>query len=622
MKLKKLLLGALPLALFAACSNDNDPNTNVMPEQKPDGYIAVNLQLPTTSATRAANDNFDHGEASEYSVNEGIIVFFKGTDEATATYCGAYDLGFPRTPTGENDQENNVTVSYKRAVKVSGIALEANENLYGLVMLNQSQAGVVLSTNGLTVGANPCTSTTTFTNLLSWTSELPLYNGEAGKAASSIFMCNSPLSDKSSSQVSSLGDSESVKVTTLVDLKPGLKATEEEALNAPAGTIYVERAVAKITCSKFTNDINSGITIGEGDKAQTLYIKNVEWALGNEEPSSFFVRNVDGIDWTLNSKNIKGSSSSPYRMVGEKSLKQNIDDPSNNNLLYRPYWCKDPNYDQDKGNPDKLGEMLTWNKDQILYTHENTFDVKRQQHKNTTRIGFWVTFAVGENANASTFYIRNNTRTILFFDKDGKNPLLQNVIADLAENEAVKAAWNAALKNQAGSGSADFEPADLLTIETEISPAGLLSVKSIAFKDNADLYTATPSFDFTTLISSFNQTYQFYEYKDGKAFYEVRIKHFGDDLTPWESDKAVSDTAGAYPDADGNRDNNYLGRYGMVRNNWYDIQINNLVNLGDPRDPATWDTSWNDRPDDNKDLHVAFTIAVLSWAKRFQNHDF
>lgn len=103
------------------------------------------------------------------------------------------------------------------------------------------------------------------------------------------------------------------------------------------------------------------------------------------------------------------------------------------------------------------------------------------------------------------------------------------------------------------------------------------------------------------------------EYKNGESYYFVRIKHFGDDLTPWnstETDKPTS--AGVYPSGT-NRDGNYLGRYGVLRNNWYDIEVKGVKGLGSPKVPTvTTDT------DDELKSYIAVKINVLSWAKRTQ----
>ena len=70
------------------------------------------------------------------------------------------------------------------------------------------------------------------------------------------------------------------------------------------------------------------------------------------------------------------------------------------------------------------------------------------------------------------------------------------------------------------------------------------------------------------------------------------------------------------------RKKDYLGRYGIVRNNWYDLQVSKIMTLGHPQDPQKWDDSWPGKPDDNKDQYIAVELRVLSWAKRSQNVEF
>lgn len=102
-------------------------------------------------------------------------------------------------------------------------------------------------------------------------------------------------------------------------------------------------------------------------------------------------------------------------------------------------------------------------------------------------------------------------------------------------------------------------------------------------------------------------------YENGISYYPVRIKHFGDDLTPWKSseDPLPTVNTGAYPTA--NQAANYLGRYGVLRNNWYNIDVQGIKKLGSPVVPeVTGDT------DDELAAYISVKINVLSWAKRTQ----
>lgn len=89
-------------------------------------------------------------------------------------------------------------------------------------------------------------------------------------------------------------------------------------------------------------------------------------------------------------------------------------------------------------------------------------------------------------------------------------------------------------------------------------------------------------------------------YKGGVSYYYAAlIRHFNDSEAKWEADEAYA--------------LKHLGRYGVVRNNWYDITINSISG---PGDPAIVPPSGN--PDDNAEGYIRAEINVLSWAKRSQ----
>ena len=103
------------------------------------------------------------------------------------------------------------------------------------------------------------------------------------------------------------------------------------------------------------------------------------------------------------------------------------------------------------------------------------------------------------------------------------------------------------------------------------------------------------------------------------AYYAVRIKHFGDtEGTPWNvAGQGV--TAGGnsliYPNpSTGNNDGWFLGRYGVVRNNWYDISVKKIQTLGDATIPA-----FTTDPDDVLENYISVSINVLSWSKHTQD---
>ncbi|MBR2035692.1 MAG: Mfa1 fimbrilin C-terminal domain-containing protein, partial [Prevotella sp.] len=94
------------------------------------------------------------------------------------------------------------------------------------------------------------------------------------------------------------------------------------------------------------------------------------------------------------------------------------------------------------------------------------------------------------------------------------------------------------------------------------------------------------------------------------CYYEARIKHFGDTSTPWSKGETVNDGA-----------QKHEGRYGVVRNNWYELNVTGISAIGSaeiPTDEPT-DPTNPDNPDDEQDQYIAFQINILSWAKRTQD---
>ena len=106
-------------------------------------------------------------------------------------------------------------------------------------------------------------------------------------------------------------------------------------------------------------------------------------------------------------------------------------------------------------------------------------------------------------------------------------------------------------------------------------------------------------------------------YKGGRTYYWSRpIKHFGDYYTPIYKDGQPADYYESANDYDAP---NHLGRYGVVRNNWYELNITSVSGPGYPEIPEI-PTDPED-PDDPGEGYVKMEINILSWAKREQNVD-
>lgn len=77
-------------------------------------------------------------------------------------------------------------------------------------------------------------------------------------------------------------------------------------------------------------------------------------------------------------------------------------------------------------------------------------------------------------------------------------------------------------------------------------------------------------------------------------------------MTPWKAGEAYD-----------SENEKYLGRYGVLRNNWYELSVSKVSGLGYPDVPEVKPTL----PDDENDQYISVSVKILSWAKRSQKID-
>ena len=235
------------------------------------------------------------------------------------------------------------------------------------------------------------------------------------------------------------------------------------------------------------------------------------------------------------------------------------------------------------------------------YCFENTTDLAHMTEQNLTRVIVKAKFNGG-----NPFYIidGNAENTSSFMNEDA---VKKEVMARMFTNPdfAKWAKANVATGNTLKSDE-DFD----VTLSDEA--AGVRTVKSIALNAAGTAKmkagaAAMPSDAVTTANELISLSY----YADGVAYYPVYIAHFGQGQTPWsESDYDDATIYGADSDA------RYLGRYGVVRNNWYDISVTSIKALGSPNVTVV-----TNEPVDKKESYISVKINVLSWAKRTQSVD-
>lgn len=605
--MKKSLLFSAVLAglMLGSCSSSDDLAGGNNPSFNKDGngFMSVSVNLPTRSGntSRAVNDNYDDGEASEYEVKNGILALFDATgktSEGDYTLLAAYKLDL--TGTDLDTDNDNITSTHSVVTQIKSITAT---NVYALVLLNDNSILTASDGKLLQNGSTDLTGKT-YNEILNLTTE----NAMTGTG---FFMANAPVSKTPGNASAPDG-----KCTTLskVDLTK-IKETKSEAINDPAVSVFVERGVAKVS-------LNSGSLSGT-TTVNSLPYKFNGWVLDNTTKSSYIVRNMGtGADTYLKYSSEKFTASPNYRFVGENKLGETtLQTPVS---LYRTYWCVDPTYDQDydKTNHDtnfktvtSASEITDWlASGKYVYCHENTFDVDHMNYQNTTRALVKATFN-----NGADFYTNNGDDKILASTTDRDKAVMSYVLNSGGIN--IVALKDYLTVNQSATSTtwdmADFELSWAPTPDKD----GILKVTDIKLSAaGKGKLIASPS-DFTgwdAIKDQLNDNRVIRKYVGGASYYEVRIKHFAgdgaDDLAPWNTWETVKPSASlAYP---GNKEQNYLGRYGLVRNNWYDIDVTAIKKIGSPVVP---DITTDHTPDDNIDAYISAKINVLSWAKRTQS---
>lgn len=604
MKLNKFLLSAIAAASLTACSDSPEIVDSNKGHWNADGtgYVSLSISMPnsTSNETRAdannpKNDDFEYGKDNEYAVTNAILLIFTATApesgtnppaEDNFTFEAAYDMTTNFIKEG-NDQ---IGATSKVTQKINQIA--DNKIAKALVILNApSDANNAITVVGTGLNIKGSKFSGTFANFKKETDELPT------TVAKGFTMTNAPLTTAQSTSSTEPSGSTS----TLADIdKTKILPTQEQASTQPASTIYVERSVAKVTVKNNIKDnTNNTVQTVELPENKEFNITIKGYALNNTNKESFIVRNVDN---TWNTYVSQASSVSgyvdKYRFVGYQ-----LPVTFNKGNYYRTYWAKDPNYDKTTGLNSAL--PTTWENNfdgnTPLYCLENTFDVARQTHKNTTRVIVQAEIKAKSNTgNAKTLYMWH----------DDANTLADESAFNTASGSAV------AIANKLYDVVATSKT--IKEIKRSNSNQGYEEVTRIIFNDGTE---ATSGEAFKAVHDYFGKIAK---YEGGKVYYSVLIKHFGDRLTPWnagewgtdESKKPQSgdDVNAIYPNT--NRDKNYLGRYGVVRNNWYEINLNKINKIGTPDIDYDKDT-----PDDELNSYISVSINILSWAKRKQNVD-
>ena len=576
MKIKHLFGLAVIAAMTASCSSNEDlgtagPGTGT--NEAGVGYATFTINLPTTSGTRAAGDpTFDPGSDYEYKVNDATLLIFKKGEptkegetpkEGDYTFVEKVELGSMAPWQKPNPDETGVTTHAKITAKLESV--NTNENNFALVLLNNG-TGTNVKVAMPSVGEK----------FSAWNAQT---TEKFAKPENGFYMANAPLFKDNN-------------VTTLVPIESTkIYHTEEEAAKNAATDIYVERGLAKVTLG--TGTTTEKTVTGVTYKGDVVTINN--WALDVTNTKAYPIHNVDGL--TTDYKDI-WSNDATTASTTNKATTQRFVDNNDKTSVKRVYWGKDPNYDNKDNDKTALNAEFNYvananvkeDPAKPLYCLENTFNLDNMKQGQTTRVVFKATYKPASLPDGeTTFY------------KIGKNTAIWS--KDNLETE-IKAAVASVVKGAAGKTTVTLN-----ALNNDITAAGThyITADNIIVKIS-ETETATIDKDQITAINTqlgLNEKKKvgISTYAGGESYYIARIKHFGDDLTHWKS--------GAY----GENNLEYLGRYGVLRNNWYVLTVQSVSGPGYPSVPEVKPNT----PDDEDDNYINVSVKILDWAKRSQD---
>lgn len=572
MKIKHFFGLAVIAAMTASCSSNEDLGTagsGTGTNEAGVGYASFTINLPTTSGTRAGDPTFEAGDPKEYDVNDATLLIFKeaGSSENEYTFVESVNLG--SMAPWKDPSEPGVTTHAKITAKLNQI--NTTEKFYALVLLNngtESSKKVDLPEDNQTFSA--------------WNEATENVTDKIAKTDDGFYMANAPLYKGG-------------KVTTLVPIESSkIYPTEAQAASNPSTDIYVERGLAKVTV---TSASKATKTIADGTyKDDKVTIQ--DWVLDVTNKKSFPVHKTDGTGYD----DIWSNTATPEGTANHATTLRFVDN-NTTTVAKRVYWGVDPNYNIAKLNAvtteGKTARTDNFNyvgKDKLTattfpsdaqYCLENTFNLDNMMQGQTTRVVFKAKYVPKGFTDGATFYMVGKNTAIWTEDN-----LKNEIVAAVTKVVASATSTNTTVDLTAAAGGNDITKAG-----NHLLKLGNISVTGVTLQQSdIDAINAKLGLKEGEGIST---------YQNAEAYYIARVKHFGG-LTPWAAGQSY-----------GTDNLSFLGRYGVLRNNWYELTVDKVSGPGYPDVP---DVKPN-VPDDENFKYISVSVKILSWAKRTDTVD-
>lgn len=572
MKIKHLFGLAVIAAMTASCSSNEDlgtagPGTGT--NEAGVGYATFSINLPTTSGTRAdANPEFKPGDANEYKVNDATLLIFK-KDATGYQFKEFVDLGNMEPWTSSST--DGITTTAKLTAKITQAEVGSDKGYYALIVLNNNSG----TNQKITYPAKNQTYE-------EWSKDDKKANATNYlKHDNGFFMANAPKYVAGAPE-------------TLVEIK-NIYASKQQAENSTATTVYVERGLAKVSLASTSSE---HVDIADGNYAGD-HVDITGWTLDVTNTKTYPVHVTDGLwadTWKTTTTPAATNGATMDRFHDTKLTE-----------FPRVYWGLDPNYSNDftftsvpACNVEfKMATTADFKKDEdakkAQYCLENTFDIDHMVQGQTTRVLFSANYKPDGFAPNETFYkmgnssqlwnatkveaqIKAKAQEVLIEADPLKDPSKVSVTLAAPGNDLTKAGVHLVAAANVQYNSVNIEDAEASKINEKLG------------------FKKTTTGDVEVGLSTF---------ASGVSYYIARVKHFGDALTRWNPGDKTYDKNNA----------NWLGRYGVLRNNWYELTVKSVSGPGYPDIPKVNPTD----PDDVNDQYINVEVKILDWAKRSQD---
>ena len=565
-------MAVMATALVACSSNDDLASNGHEGNQTGEAYASFRINLPTTSGTRVAGEpTFDGGDKNEYAVKDAALLLFQKNASGDFVFKEVVDLGNMEPWTSSST--SGITTTAKLTAKITKAKVGENKGYYALIVLNnnsETAAKITYPTEGQTYA--------------DWSQNEANATANYLKYDKGFFMANAP-------KYVANGTPE-----TLVEIK-NIYASKQQAENSTATTVYVERGLAKVSLASTSVE---HVDIKDGNYAGDKV--DIEgWTLDVTNTKTYPVHVTEGLwadTWKTTTTPAATNGASMDRFHDTKLTE-----------FPRVYWGLDPNYSTDYktvaacegefnlvANQTDLSKAFKTGEDakKPQYCLENTFDIDHMVQGQTTRVLFSAKYTPNGFGENETFYKMGNSSQLWNATKvEAQIKAKAMEVLSEADETKVTVTLDATANDLTKAGVHFVAAANV----THVGGPALTPAEEKQLNEKLGFKEATET-DAAVGLSTF---------ESGVSYYIARVKHFGDYLTKWE---AGNDTYGS-------NNANWLGRYGVLRNNWYELSVSSVSGPGYPDVPKVNPTD----PDDVNDQYINVEVKILDWAKRSQSID-